>query len=109
MKDRKRLRRRILPLLAVLMLLSAAASGALASGSWMTFTMDSVPENLGFLVQEYTGTVRVTFLGDCTLGGEEKSRKYVRGFDQPLKDLIFYRHKLISLVKMGVQYVSMTV
>ena len=84
MKDRKRLRRRILPLLAVLMLLSAAAPGALASGSWMTFTMDSVPENLGFLVQEYTGTVRVTFLGDCTLGGEEKSRKYVRGFDQTI-------------------------
>ena len=83
MKDRKRLRGRILPLLIAL-LLFAAAPGAQASGSWMTFTTDSVPENLGFLVQEYTGTVRVTFLGDCTLGGEEKSGKYVRGFDQTI-------------------------
>ena len=79
MKDRKRLRRRILPLLAAL-LLAAEAPGALASGSWISFTTDSVPENLGFLVQEYTGTVRVTFLGDCTLGGEERNRNAYRGF-----------------------------
>ena len=81
MRNRKKLLRRILPLLAALLL---AAPGARASGEWTTFDTDSVPEQMGYLVQEYTGTVRITFLGDCTLGGEEKSRKYVRGFDQTI-------------------------
>ena len=31
---------------------------------------------------EYTGTVTITFLGDCTLGGEEKSREKPTGFIQ---------------------------
>jgi len=32
-------------------------------------------------VQEYTGTVTFTFLGDCTLGGEEKNRTSRLSFD----------------------------
>ena len=67
--------------LAVSLLLSAALPpSALASGSWLTFTEADVPETPGFLVQEYTGTVTVTFLGDCTLGGEEKTRNSAAGF-----------------------------
>ena len=82
-------------LFALLLLLSGQT--AMASGSWLTFTEKNVPENLGFLVQEYTGTVTVTFLGDCTLGGEEKTRSSSRGFfrmvekngyDYPFRNLI---------------------
>ena len=56
------------------------SSAAKASGSWLTFDEKSVPENVGFLVQEYSGTVTVTFLGDCTLGSEERFRSASRGF-----------------------------
>ena len=53
-----------------------------ASGEWITFSGEAPAERLGFLVQEYTGTVRITFLGDCTLGGEEKTRTAARGFSK---------------------------
>ncbi len=55
-------------------------SFAFASGSWIMFPDDRPPEDIGFLVQEYTGTVNITFLGDCTLGGEEKTRTGAAGF-----------------------------
>ncbi len=64
-------------LLALALLLPGTS---LASGRWITLEEKAVPENQGFLVSEYTGTVTVTFLGDCTLGGEEKNRESVRGF-----------------------------
>ncbi len=51
-----------------------------ASGEWMIFSEKNIPEEKGYLVQEYTGSVRITFLGDCTLGGEEKTRNEGRGF-----------------------------
>lgn len=73
-----RKRGRIAALLLALML--PAVSSARASGEWLTFTPDTVPEEVGYLVQEYTGTVTVTFLGDCTLGCEEKTRTAYRGF-----------------------------
>lgn len=57
-----------------------------ASGTWYLFDEHSVPENLGFRVSEYTGTVKITFLGDCTLGGEEKSRNSSLGFNRRIKD-----------------------
>lgn len=55
-------------------------SPAPASGVWHLFDENSVPENLGFRVGEYTGKVTISFLGDCTLGGEEKSRNNKLGF-----------------------------
>lgn len=68
-------------MMAVLLLLLCMMSCASASGTWLMFDEDHVPEEQGFLVQdEYTGTVRITFLGDCTLGGEEKVRSAYRGF-----------------------------
>ena len=72
--------RAVLPLLLCAVLCLPCASPAAASGTWLTFTEKTVPENMGFLVQEYTGTVTITFLGDCTLGGEEKTRTATRGF-----------------------------
>ena len=62
------------------LLLWAPMSGAFASGEWLMFTIKDVPEEQGFLVQDYTGTVRITFLGDCTLGSETKTVGAYRGF-----------------------------
>ena len=68
-----------------------------ASGEWITFSGEPAAEQQSFLVQEYTGTVRITFLGDCTLGGEEKTRPSSRGFfrtverkgmDWPFRNLV---------------------
>lgn len=70
---------------ALLAALLLACVSARASGTWMTFTADEVPADQAYLVQEYTGTVRITFLGDCTLGGEEKSRTLYRGFDRTVE------------------------
>ena len=64
-------------LLAAVLLVPAFAG---ASGSWTTLTVKDGPSEQAYLVQEYTGAVRITFLGDCTLGGEEKSQNLYRGF-----------------------------
>lgn len=66
-------------LLATVLLLFRTASAS-ASGEWLTLSGVKEPEELNSPVQEYTGTVRITFLGDCTLGSEEKTRSAVRGF-----------------------------
>ena len=67
---------------AALLLAAAllAPLSARASGEWLSFDAEHVPVEQGYLVQEYTGTVRITFLGDCTLGGEERTRSAWRGF-----------------------------
>ena len=72
-----KIRRGMAILAAALIFGSASAS---ASGEWLTVSGGDAPEEYGFLVQEYTGTVRMTFLGDCTLGGEEKTRNAAGGF-----------------------------
>jgi len=61
------------------LVITVMAQGA-AAGEWLAVE-DAAPENADFLVQdEYSGTVCITFLGDCTLGGEEKTRNAARGF-----------------------------
>ena len=80
---RDRLRKAIL-LLAVL-LLPAWTVSASASGEWLAFSGENDPAELLCPVQEYTGTVRITFLGDCTLGGEEKTRNAARGFNRVIE------------------------
>ena len=59
--------RKALALLSAVLLLPASA---LAGGIWRTVTEDPAPEDLPALSSGYTGEVRITFLGDCTLGGE---------------------------------------
>ena len=71
--------KRILAAAWILAALLFSAS-AQASGSWMTVREKDAPEEQAYLVQEYTGTVRITFLGDCTLGSEERTRNAYRGF-----------------------------
>ena len=73
----RKIGRRAALFLAVALLIPLSAG---ASGEWMMFDAAHVPEEQGYLVQEYTGTVRITFLGDCTLGGEEQTRNAWRGF-----------------------------
>ena len=69
------MRPRQLPLWILLLLLLLLPSAAPASGSWYTVTDRLSPAALGLPNDEYTGTVTLTFLGDCTLGGEEKKAK----------------------------------
>lgn len=49
----------------------------MAEGSWIPAKEADAAKMSG-----YTGTVTITFLGDCTLGGEEKSREKSTGFIQ---------------------------
>ena len=79
---RGNMRRGITVLLAALILGTGTAS---ASGEWLPVSGGDDPAEAGFLVQEYTGTVRITFLGDCTLGGEEKNRNAARGFNRVIE------------------------
>ena len=82
MKNR---RHRGILLMLVFLLVFGTGSAVPASGEWLMLSgEDTVPEQ-GFLVQEYTGTVRITFLGDCTLGCEEKIRTAGRGFPKTIE------------------------
>ena len=77
---RDRRKKGILLLAAVLLLFRSALASA--SGEWVMFSASEGSEELAGPVQEFTGTVRITFLGDCTLGGEEKTRNAARGFNR---------------------------
>ena len=76
-------RKGILLLAAVLLLFRPALASA--SGEWLMFSVSDSLEELAGPVQEFTGTVRITFLGDCTLGGEEKTRNAARGFNRVIE------------------------
>ena len=91
-----RFRRIAAGILAVAVLLGCGLGGAAASGRWFTVTDSVTAETLGLPDDEYTGTVTMTFLGDCTLGGEEKkagqalsfaSRIAENGMDFPFRGL----------------------
>lgn len=71
---------------AVLILITTAtAPEASAEDRWYVFDEDNVPDDLGFLVSDHTGTVHITFLGDCTLGGESRLKNHRYGFAQTVK------------------------
>ena len=74
---------RQLLLIALILLVPAAA---LAGGTWQTLAQESLPEELWVPVSEYTGEVRITFLGDCTLGGESPSRNRNLDFAKRIAD-----------------------
>lgn len=63
---------RVRRLAACLLACALIPAGAAASGSWFTLTDSFSPEMISLPNDEYNGTVTITFLGDCTLGGEEK-------------------------------------
>ena len=75
--------KRALCLFALLLFFTCSAA---ASGTWYTFPTDSPPPGLGFRITEASGTVTVTFLGDCVLGGETSTRKWDRGFFRRVRD-----------------------
>lgn len=72
-----RLARMFAVLISVCCLISL--NGTVAA-EWYQFTADDVPEDAGYLVSDFTGSIRITFLGDCTLGGEEAYRNSPQGF-----------------------------
>ena len=72
-----KIRRQLLPLMIVLLLLPSVSR---ASGRWTTLTEDISPDYQILSDDEFTGEITMTFLGDCTLGGEEASRGKALGF-----------------------------
>ncbi len=92
--EKKRIWKHLAPLLVCLFLLPSAA-GASASCRWNTLTKEFVPD-YQVLSDDFSGDVTITFLGDCTLGGEDKSRGSQLGFvsrvkknglDYPLREM----------------------
>lgn len=75
-------------LLAALFVFGISLPGlpARGEGRWSTLTEGRDTLTDSFLVDEFSGTVTATFLGDCTLGGEEKSRNSALGFLRRIKD-----------------------
>lgn len=67
---------------AVLLLLAALLlpRAAMMEGRWLT--PQAALEGKARETGDFSGTVTITFLGDCTLGGEEKSREKATGFIQ---------------------------
>ena len=72
----KAVKRMLSAALAALLCLPVAARGA---GSWRTLAEGADTDSY-FLISEYTGEVRITFLGDCTLGGPENRKNSALGF-----------------------------
>ena len=63
----------------ILLILLTLPSGMSAEGTWI-----SAQDAESYEPSTYTGTVTITFLGDCTLGGEEKSKQKSTGFVQKI-------------------------
>ena len=59
---------------------------ALAGGFCRTVSKAPAPEDVSPVVCDYTGEVRITFLGDCTLGGESPSRYPTLDFARRIAD-----------------------
>ena len=85
------LRKILLPVFCASLLCLPAS--ALGGGTlWTVHEAPSEAEQLR-VISDYTGEVTITFLGDCTLGGEEKSRDFARriednGIAYPFRNLI---------------------
>ena len=86
--------RRVTALILLLVFLPVCAP---AEGTLRTVTEDAGPEEQFQVASEYTGEVKITFLGDCTLGGENPprypqldfaTRIAENGPDYPFRELI---------------------
>ena len=82
MKRTGRIRRTACWLLLFLFLPAAGKAGS----TWRTLTEAAGWEEMVFSGDEFSGEVRITFLGDCTLGGEEKSRRSALGFFRRIEE-----------------------
>ena len=59
---------------------------ALAGGTWRTMKEDPTEDEMMVVTSEYTGDVTITFLGDCTLGGESPPKYPALSFDRRIRD-----------------------
>ena len=66
--------------LMLLVLMVLLPGSGLGGGSWVTLSGDEDTDSFYQVSEDYTGTVRITFLGDCTLGGEKRSEGSTLGF-----------------------------
>lgn len=80
---RKCLFRSLCFLLFVLLLFPVPAR---ASGRWFTLSDPESPELPAVSPARFTGEVRLTFLGDCTLGGLESKRRSSLGFVRKIEE-----------------------
>ena len=83
MAKKRKMNKPVLQQMAALftgLFLLATMYAGVAFAEWHTYAVDEVPGDEGYLVSEFTGTVTVTFLGDCTLGGEASYRNNAQGF-----------------------------
>ena len=75
--------RKLICVLLSLLMAALLPAGALGD-RWYSFQEDEVPQEPGFLVNEFTGDITITFLGDCTLGGESTSVNKYNGYVQTI-------------------------
>ena len=73
-------------LIALFLAVSLFPASALAGGIWRTVSAPPAPEDMQAIVSDYTGEVRITFLGDCTLGGESPSKYPTLDFAKRIAD-----------------------
>ena len=59
---------------------------ALAGGVWKTASQDPSEDEQLLVASDYTGSVTITFLGDCTLGGESPARYPTLSFEKRIQD-----------------------
>lgn len=71
---------------AALLFLFCLPVSALAGGTWRTVKEDPTEDEMMLVASEYTGEVTVTFLGDCTLGGESPARYPALSFERRIRD-----------------------
>ena len=71
---------------AGLLLCILIPAGAAAGGTWIPVTDDLKAETMFPPDDQYSGTVTMTFLGDYTLGGEEKTARSSVGFARRVEE-----------------------
>ena len=71
---------------AISLALMLLTGSALAGGTWRTLTGDAAAPEAPAEASVFTGTVTMTFLGDCTLGGESKNRSTPTGFFRRIEE-----------------------
>lgn len=80
------MRRRSVRWTALLLVLLLIPAAGLGEGTWTTLTETDDAAKAAPAASHYTGEIRMTFLGDCTLGGVEKRKNNRIGFFKRIEE-----------------------